>query len=870
VARRIGLLMGLVAVAVGAWFVSTWALGLPTGLPGELLGPDATSPTTTSAAVVASPKAPTPKPPSEASGGGYRTEEEWIVSDVTAALAGMAEYARTGKVSTAPVTARSEKTDIVVTRDTGSFTVTVGSLRHAVAISRYLWSPDDFASLAQAMLGPQPAAAAGAAIAPDRPSSILANLTDLRVETLIDENRRLSAELKANMRSAIAHEEAALLVGAFMQRESAGDFSDERSNLSRMTAHLAFARALRGGASQPSIAARVAEALMLNTVSRQRDALQLVTTIETATDVPGAAAWTRALRESITGDWRAARPANPSLLERLVHARARKKRLGENRAHDFIDATADEKERITDWERMLLSSPFTVDAGNQFAPYAVMRESDEMLRVWIAYSTERPNREVLIGHLNDLPTDSPVLMLHGQPEVLVLDWGRWAAFLQRHLIIALWGEFHHAEDQGWKDEAKAVVSKWEPTYGRLRLFPLLRRRVALDAEQYQRAMQDGITLLGEHPEVVNAPMWYRFREQPPKDIKPTQFPELHSWFMPLIPTGTVYQNSFRVLNPMAPSVPQPPILVRWTELAPYDHRTLYQRVWQETDSKPTIADGLRAFAPIYDYDLHAAWWIFDYMKGQQEDYIPIAEHMCELDVDKCQKLAWQLVRVNRDEEAVKVFEKFAAEARDRVAVSLNMEWVVQYLYDAKKYPRANRLAQMAGETGSNGGLLTLARLLERMEHYEEAEEIYRQLQARYDNTFDLGGFCLRQARRTGQKKYVDDARTLLQKVLPQGLETLPADRPSTPPVDGVRLFGVSPRGARLGIREGDIVIGIDDIRVHQADQFKLVMGLNETDFLKFTVWRDNTYQDLSLKVPQRWFGVNLGNYLVKKVEAPAQ
>ena len=57
-------------------------------------------------------------------------------------------------------------------------------------------------------------------------------------------------------------------------------------------------------------------------------------------------------------------------------------------------------------------------------------------------------------------------------------------------------------------------------------------------------MQEGITLLGEHPEVVNAPMWNRFRERPANKVAPTWFPELHNWFMPLVPTGTVYQNSW--------------------------------------------------------------------------------------------------------------------------------------------------------------------------------------------------------------------------------------------------------------------------------------------------------------------------------------
>ena len=355
-ARRIGLLMVLVAVAVGAWFVSTWALGLPSGF--SLAEPSAAPPNAAAAA-----KPPLAKPPAEASGGAYRTEEEWIVSDIAAGLAGMAEFARSGTVNpprSAPATSAPTWPSPATAPRSRSPPVRCATPSRSPRISgRPTTSSASPRRCSARSRRPRPAPQSR----PDRPSSILANVTDLRVETLIDENRRLSAELKANMRSAIAHEESALLLGAFMQRESAGDFDDARSLLSRMTAHLAFARALRAGASQPSLAARVAEALMLNAINRQRDALQLLSTIETAADVPGAAAWARALRESITGDWRVARPAAPTLLERLVHARVRKKRLGETRAHEFIEAVADEKERITDWERILLSSPFTVDAG---------------------------------------------------------------------------------------------------------------------------------------------------------------------------------------------------------------------------------------------------------------------------------------------------------------------------------------------------------------------------------------------------------------------------------------------------------------------------------------------------------------------------
>ncbi len=76
---------------------------------------------------------------------------------------------------------------------------------------------------------------------------------------IVRAGQSVSETLSKDMRDARAHEGAALVLGAFALRESAGFFSDVRWTLNRMTAHLAMAAALRGADEPASIDGALAE-----------------------------------------------------------------------------------------------------------------------------------------------------------------------------------------------------------------------------------------------------------------------------------------------------------------------------------------------------------------------------------------------------------------------------------------------------------------------------------------------------------------------------------------------------------------------------------------------------------------------------------
>ncbi len=88
------------------------------------------------------------------------------------------------------------------------------------------------------------------AVAADQPAQLnpdfIIALTNPTAETLIREDKRLSAGLTSDPLDPELHEQAALLVGSFAMRESAGfSFCDLRPYLSKITAHLAIAKAVR-------------------------------------------------------------------------------------------------------------------------------------------------------------------------------------------------------------------------------------------------------------------------------------------------------------------------------------------------------------------------------------------------------------------------------------------------------------------------------------------------------------------------------------------------------------------------------------------------------------------------------------------------
>lgn len=262
----------------------------------------------------------------------FATEQQWIVSDVTAAIAGMARFASAGSVDEIPAVAASDKPG----ESESTFVVTLARDRDPVrlAVADYIWSPGTYVRLAELLFATS-RASDGPVVSAEL--DVRSALTDLRTDVLFDQNERLSTALTRDISSATAHESAALLVGALALRESSTMFADVRPALSRMAAHLAVARALRG-IRQESLDGTVATVVLTVLSGRQREALELVQTVERRAASDADRAWVRALRLRITGDWRGlASPESATRIERLEHGRALRARVGIDGLLGFLE-----------------------------------------------------------------------------------------------------------------------------------------------------------------------------------------------------------------------------------------------------------------------------------------------------------------------------------------------------------------------------------------------------------------------------------------------------------------------------------------------------------------------------------------------------
>ena len=229
---------------------------------------------------IATPPEPVPRPRFQSA---WATEQEWLVDRITRDIRDMASYAKTR--TPAPTDSKAVKPE-------------------AIRVEEHLLSPRSYVAFARQALVESGLDASGRRGSSDD-GRLLSALLDPRASVLVREDLALSRGLEDAPVDAGAHERAALLLGAFALRDCAGISTDARPALTRMTAHLAFARALPGGRG-PGLAGRYAEVVLATLAGRQRDALGRVNALAADTTTPAERAWLRALRLRNTRDWRIA------------------------------------------------------------------------------------------------------------------------------------------------------------------------------------------------------------------------------------------------------------------------------------------------------------------------------------------------------------------------------------------------------------------------------------------------------------------------------------------------------------------------------------------------------------------------------------
>lgn len=771
--------------------------------------------------------APTP-PPFESP---WATEQAWLVDSITRDIREMAHYASTRSLPADPWPAVEPE---------------------AIRFEDHLFSPLAYEPLAREALGlvSEPSATSRRG---DR--AFLAALLDLRPAVLVEQDETISRRLESQPRDAIGHERAAFLLGAFALRERARDYTDPRPALCRMTAHLGFARALRQG-SDPGMAGRFAEALLVSLLGRQRDALERLDALEASAGTRAERAWVRALRIRTTGDWRIARDARDlTRVETLEEVRALLRNLDDMIAFDWLESRS--PSLTEEFGALAVDWGVSIELGNRFRHTAPMMALAEAGEVWVGLGEEPIQGERWLERLNERPGRLVERTDDGALEVSVLGWGLWADRAQRHLLAAIEASLFQLGGLGLPHEQEAFVGRVRQQFSRLDMYPLFLRTTAWDKERYVPAMAAVRELALRSPERLMAASWRYIRAKKDFAPVPADLPDETRWFEPLLVPGTLLEVTQRLR--MRPEFPDqvPGGIEALQAMAPYNFALAELAAERQPGDKRTLADIDPIYGPLGEFSrrameelAHLAWY-------DATEYRRRYGALCDLLPERCFRLGYRLAEMGFPDEAAEAYQKGFDGARDRVFAANDVDWLVEYYFERGRMKQAEEVAREAAGTGAGGGLLALARLTERLGRLDEAEELYRDNYEHYNQPRSLAGFYYRQARVAGKAEYEARFRDALALALPTGLE--PLDRSALPlqPTDGVVIRKENDNTKRVGIKWGHVIVGFDGFRVRDLRSYHTIRLLSHSPRMRLVVWRGSSYDDIEVELWDRWFNVSM-------------
>lgn len=129
-----------------------------------------------------------------------------------------------------------------------------------------------------------------------------------------------------------------------------------------------------------------------------------------------------------------------------------------------------------------------------------------------------------------------------------------------------------------------------------------------------------------------------------------------------------------------------------------------------------------------------------------------------------------------------------------------------------------------------------------------AAEVWNQVAGRYENFHaHKAAFLIRHP----ELDVRHERDGLVSDVLPGGLEPVD-DKRQAAPSRGLRIASAGFSGVREGLRDGDIIVGVDGVAVGNMRQYNLQKFRKWSSEMRFTFWRDGRYLSVDTHLRHRW------------------
>jgi tetratricopeptide (TPR) repeat protein len=792
----------------------------------------------------------------------FQSECEFIVQAIVSDLAEQMYYAANHRLpdkKSFSITA-TEKSGTPVDEPVYALQIRLDAkhpeLKFDITINGPIWSPQVYQDVAKQL-------AQAVALSPGSPkgsadTALLEKLKDGKPETIEQENQHLSAALENDFSNPELHEQAALLLGAFMLRDHSGKFFEIRSPLSRLTAHLTMARFLRGSMPAGSNG-QMAETMMLTLVNDEAQAMKLLNDI--GTNNSAALPMVRALQTRNTGDYRPMDKMDDlSGVEAVEWFYAWANYVATVQVWPKL---SEAQKQTVDFVRIANESGNSVEIGHELLAASIPLEMQEIQSVYTLSHPEKLTEKTLVPALNE-PPDGCFNRTGGAVHVHVIGWGQWADFLQRHLCHAVQQNFNFMNYRwGVPDDAKEFAAKCEQSFDGLRLYPFVRRFNCTDVEGYHKAVDDGFKVTVATPQLVPAECWnylcYKVNFAPWYNPNPN--PHINEWHNHNPPPGTVYDLHPRLNHPSL--VNQPKVGARFEhlhEMAPYDFRIIDYLLKRKYTDKLNYEQATNLFQAVLPYSVYAMRTAAKTVYDQPEQYTKLMLQAAALDPVSYYTLGDYEIDRQEEDQAAKYIDQACAADPDSVRVSNHAYWRVKYYLKKGQIKKARRIADEGGEIYSGVGLEAKAFFLEGTTNYTDAFEWYARIQERYNDSKPLILFCERYKTLTGDTRFEPELKKWMKKVFPNGTENVSLADLQGAPTDGVLIQQQNKLVTAAGLRSGDVIVALNGTRTHTLVQYLYVRESLTGPEMDLIVWQGSSYHEIKANPPNHLFGVNFNDY----------
>jgi hypothetical protein len=309
------------------------------------------------------------------------------------------------------------------------------------------------------------------------------------------------------------------------------------------------------------------------------------------------------------------------------------------------------------------------------------------------------------------------------------------------------------------------------------------------------------------------------------------------------------------------------LLAQLHEMAPYDVAVTHYYLWQRANSAgrtPPAGPAMeKSYGPVLEFDSNVIAAVAEAYKAEPERYAHWMGLAAGIDPIWNYPLAKFYVAASRDADAARAYERIIFSDTDAVRMSQRCDWLVKYYERNGAAEKATSLATRAAEVYSNGGLQTMASLLEMRGDFAGAIAYHRKVYERYDSPGSLVACLLRCQRATGKSADDSALRQLVVRILPKGLEKIEDEKLEGPPKTGVIFEQESPETRKAGLKLTDVIIGVRGYKVDTFAAYEAVRDIDPNTPFVLHIWRGGHYRRISAAPPDNRFGAGMADYVEK-------